>query len=159
MEKRICKNCKKEFLISKRELSFKRGAGTFCSHFCNGKYLVKSNPEKYKLKRILGGYIYLYKKGHLTANSDGYIAEHRWNYEQFLGRLLLSEEHIHHVNGNKQDNRIENLEILSPTEHQYRHREDIKKRMANYWTPERRKEQAERVRKLRKIKFWSTKRV
>lgn len=155
IEKRICKNCKNEFGITKRELSFKRGAGTFCSRSCNGKYLVKSNPEKYKLRRILGGYIYLYKKGHSTANSDGYIAEHRWNYEQFLGRLLLQEEQVHHINRDKQDNRLENLMLLpSRSAHNKIHLQDMLEERRLYWTPERRKVQSERVKKLRKVKYW-----
>lgn len=59
--------------------------------------------------------------GGKTVNADGYIIvryaprktmlEHRYVMERHLGRSLLADETVHHLNGDRQDNRIENLEL------------------------------------------------
>jgi len=62
------------------------------------------------------------KMGSGTLNKYGYrilyvdgkqIGEHRYVMEQHLGRSLLPEESVHHINGVREDNRVENLELWS----------------------------------------------
>lgn len=49
-----------------------------------------------------------------------YVYEHRYIMEQSLGRPLKRNESIHHIDGNKLNNLINNLQILTKTEHNSR---------------------------------------
>lgn len=57
------------------------------------------------------GYIIIYIGG------GEYIPLQRLLMEWKLGRKLNDDELVHHLNGNKQDNRIENLQIVSRAQH------------------------------------------
>lgn len=61
------------------------------------------------------GYVLLPIKDHPNSrkgsHNGGRIPEHRYVMSQFLGRPLFDNENIHHKNGDKTDNRIENLEL------------------------------------------------
>jgi len=50
-------------------------------------------------------------------DKDGQIYEHRLVVARSIGRPLASDETVHHKNRNKQDNRLENLELLTRSDH------------------------------------------
>jgi hypothetical protein len=71
---------------------------------------------------IIDGYRWLYNPHHPNATKGRrYIAEHRMVMSEFLGRPLLSSELIHHLNGNRLDNRLDNLIIVSRKKHNHIH--------------------------------------
>jgi len=67
-----------------------------------------------------GGYIWLWEPRHPFSSKvspKGYVLEHRFVMEQKLNRLLVTGEVIHHINGIRNDNRIENLVLTNSGKH------------------------------------------
>ena len=102
-----------------------------CSlHNCNRPALVKGMCGLH-YKRVQGGSNLPLDappasntkgSGKWRSNGNGYvkrqcggtsIMQHRWVMEQHLGRPLTRKEEVHHINGVRHDNRIENLELWS----------------------------------------------
>jgi len=58
---------------------------------------------------------YIMRSRRLDGRKD-YQLQHRYVMEQHLGRLLARHENVHHKNGNRSDNRIENLELWNTSQ-------------------------------------------
>jgi hypothetical protein len=64
-------------------------------------------------KKIVDYYVLVRAPKHPRAVGDGYVYEHILVAERQLKRSLTPDEDVRHINGNTQDNRPSNLEIIS----------------------------------------------
>lgn len=90
--------------------------------------MARTDPRpNYGTKRRIGatGYVDIYEPDHPLARRDGYVLEHRkilWDQ----GVLVDPSLHVHHRNGDKQDNRVENLQVLTVADHTRLHWETLR---------------------------------
>ena len=68
------------------------------------------------------GYAYIYAPDHPYNSMNGYVAFHRLVAEEKLGRLILPDEIVHHIDGNKLNNAPENLVVITRAEHMRAHK-------------------------------------
>lgn len=67
------------------------------------------------------GYVNRKVNWHPKSDKRGYVKEHRLVMEKELGRILNDDEYIHHIDGNRQNNDIQNLRLISAKEHAQEH--------------------------------------
>lgn len=111
IEDKECLNCKKIFRPANSIIKT-------CSKNCG--YAIRNNKAKERRKKECW---YVSKKGYVQGHVwiDDYtkifVRQHRYIMENHLGRKLLNSEDVHHINGIKTDNRIENLQVIEHCEH------------------------------------------
>jgi len=116
---RVCEVCEKTFWV--HESYARVQAARFCGRACMGQ----SNWKRplgwfHNGKPALGnffGYVVVWEPNHPSAPTGGWVFYHRLVMEKAIGRYLLPSEQVDHINTVKDDNRIDNLQILSHSEH------------------------------------------
>lgn len=87
----------------------------------NKKRVKPIGEHEYDSRRREGN-TYITTQGYKAVKKNGiYILEHRLVMESILGRELRTEEQIHHIDGDKLNNKSENLEVILNGQHQSKH--------------------------------------
>jgi len=121
-----CPICKIEFVP-------KRSEQVFCSLTCRQKNNGKGrNGQRtglrltpYKLRLTKDGYQRMYAAKHPYADGRKEMHVHDMVMELHIGRRLSPTECVHHLNGNKLDNRLENLELMTHSLHSSVHMKEL----------------------------------
>ena len=114
-----CIICHKHFKIIGTTIKLPGEGGKYCSMKCrNIATKREGNPHWKGGKITYQGYVMI-RRDRMTKKGNKYQFEHRLIMEQYLGRYLKPEEIVHHINGIRNDNRVENLVLTTKSKHQH----------------------------------------
>lgn len=137
----VCKRMKEEHLIARKVHDYPPTEKAKAAWVKNGKRLgkVRTTEERrasgHKNKGFrwkdyefgghekirTDGYVTVFVPDHPYATKDGYVAKHRLIMEREIGRYLTDDEVVHHINHKRDDNRLENLQLMTKSEHMSMH--------------------------------------
>lgn len=111
-----CEYCGKEMRLKPSQAGIR-----YCSKLCDGLGRTKRPMERMHngkaARQDRQGYVMVWQPDHPNKSFHGWQYEHRLVAEQTVGRYLRSDEHVHHINGVKHDNAIENLAVMDGVDH------------------------------------------
>ena len=132
-----CAVCKVKFKVRASHYDIRKCCSRPCANVRSSQMKSGKNNHMYGLRgenspfftgdRLNNyGYQLLYKPEHPNAYPDGYVLEHRYVMSEHLGRPLRKSEVVHHIDGDKLNNRIENLELMNRSSHMKLHSKERK---------------------------------
>jgi hypothetical protein len=104
-----CKNCGREFMPPRP-----KEGGIYCSYLCRGVDSRKDRIDR-------NGYWYVSNPTHPGANRQGHVPEHHLVVEQETGALIQNGFVVHHIDEDKKNNDIDNLQVMTKSEHRALH--------------------------------------
>ena len=116
-----CAICNELFRVP----TYRKDKAKYCSRSC----LAKDHLKQFAHLRFQPTNAPKHTYKTMTVNGKQ-VRVHRYIMEQHLGRKLASWEHVHHINGDSHDNRLENLAVLSNAAHQ---KVEVEERMRPIW--------------------------
>lgn len=118
----VCDYCGKNYFVPPSTVKWNKLRGhkrNFCTLTCSTSFYSGENAVNWKGGRIVTDreYVLVQDKGTDSPVAGSYRYEHRRVMEVAIGRRLKRKEHVHHKDGNKLNNNIDNLVLLTASEH------------------------------------------
>lgn len=111
-----CANCGAEMSL-KPSQAHRQYCKKSCETAARTKWPLPADAQGRPRRKTSAGYILVWEPSHPNKALKGWVWEHRLVMEAHLGRYLTTHEQVDHINEIKDDNRLENLQVLSASAH------------------------------------------